>query len=1694
MVSPHHVARASHEEFVHTTAERLPAAGATAAQSPAAPVAAHTSAGRASAARASAVPAPESSASMDALGMQSAASASRLDAPPPSTTAAKTACSVTHALSVKGALRAWSMLHGYKVVANRSFRISPGWYALHTTNRLLDAADLDELRRKLGPDLPSDDAIGKAGVLCGLVRIAGSVTRGECLGTPAESWAVGPVCNLIEEAVVLWQQPKTTGYQGVWRLSEKTASCVHACLRDKRFSTTSVLHGVVVGCAQQHTRNAHSSERTLHADVLPTACGLASTGCEFGSDDSDLSEQEFNWVVQQPRSPSKRRLDGQSASRPLTHRRSCSTPTSSSTPAHASHSPAAAAAPARASVILEELLRQGREDDQELRRATDAVRGSIDRGMPESLKAIRPNHRLRGLLGLHGPAPPQGSGERVSKRQKFQHERRADVAQARATHTDTDGPSAHGQSMRTGAATDVLPRVQVHSCAGSSTSDRGGNVNDADDVGDEHGGLNDTDSCSQSHSQTSSASSTRRRGLLGGAFGDGDAARMDGVRLRKLTADPDGHGLIVRTGTCRGRSVVPWPHNYDMQWDDRPQQTVKTDLLPQLQVDVHEEFPSPLLGAEQWQLIGRLSLPEVSGDEGICPQCYMVSSNPVCPGCGRSPRRVRTRSTHSASTAQGAPQSNLATACSHATSTPAQTVSQRTRANAPRHTEKVRVRRANFNPVVLQRFRDGREDETCSLSLGPRGRGARQLSKAGVTHLQRTVGHHGHAHAWRSADVQPSGIVAVPACARSRGAKVKVETFSANPAGVETPPTPGNTTEAHTVTLLLVPRDALACASASQSPSSSQSNRQISAAVTLPCAHETINCTAVNALTSHATTTPIIYNECCQRLPPKNSAAHSQWVIHFHRAFQGSTFSALAATAAKAACKSLDIGELRLETNDNGIISVDVGFELPLHIEPTDLENTVPETWRLFVELFYTLPFQITEEVTEEDCVLHESSDLWARADVQLLSTTPRGNPSLLVPPREYAAISHRAMSDLPVPGHAGAIPPLDRFCVHFFFSAARRAAQLVRQESPFAELYHDFPLLAGPTVDRDEVNVIPVTLMTIGRFYGNSSLLNDDGITWMLRYTLASGGALRVKGGRKDLLIFNTQFCEMLRNFALPRVARVTKRVSWNLVRHIVLPIHEHNHWTLVVLRDMRCERTTTPGHARLSGSLSYYDSLRGDPTDAFRELLSFLCHALSTQLMRGRTVLPDGVVTRLRQPESDPRQELSMNCGRQELSMNCGAFCFMTAKSLFEGWPLANVSEVNMRYYREASALAMIRHPTESVDSHGLPMPLICMGACLGACVLDPPARERNCAPVALLAVLTNHVAFRDAKEKPTSTLPCASSLLEHVASESYRVRNASQTKSFALMKGLSRDNTGIQLARKLLAHVSESATLALDGTPVPVRALDAALRSLGVTALLLHCDDETHARSGGLYSLGKDYSTSSQVTCVMLYSSRGHHIVTLSWPEACSAHSFVCTSRCLISIQSDATSESGPALSGAHDLQQHIMSCYTPQLLCNHPPSLAWRACGSMPPSTSLLITPSYCKSIVGEPDEDGLASGKCTALLLSGRHLQIVGEFEAGKPCGAVLIQETGGASHEGDSFSIELDTERPTTPDYELAPTRIAEGFLWPRPTMHNGHLKRLVTFRLDGEPVRTYEASRSSSREGAVNLHCLDKEEERVAG
>ena len=102
---------------------------------------------------------------------------------------------VTHAITLKGAQLTWAILHGHKTIENRSTRISPGWYALHTGLGKTTAEYQAGLKVKCAA-LPREASLAH-GVVEGALRIDYACSVEACAGTPSEPWASGPVPNAI---------------------------------------------------------------------------------------------------------------------------------------------------------------------------------------------------------------------------------------------------------------------------------------------------------------------------------------------------------------------------------------------------------------------------------------------------------------------------------------------------------------------------------------------------------------------------------------------------------------------------------------------------------------------------------------------------------------------------------------------------------------------------------------------------------------------------------------------------------------------------------------------------------------------------------------------------------------------------------------------------------------------------------------------------------------------------------------------------------------------------------------------------------------------------------------------------------------------------------------------------------------------------------------------------------------------------------------------------------------------------------------------------------------------------------------------------------------------------------------------------------------------------------------------------------
>ena len=142
-------------------------------------------------------------------------------------TGATTPDKITHAFTLKGYHWAYAMLEGErmngetmgrsKVIENRHFRITPGWYGVVVGKGAGRREDYEMVRRALPtmaiPAWESQQAKNMRGKLVGIVQITHSVKTEMCT-TP---WAQGPIdiCNVIAHAAWLPEFVDNVGGQGV---------------------------------------------------------------------------------------------------------------------------------------------------------------------------------------------------------------------------------------------------------------------------------------------------------------------------------------------------------------------------------------------------------------------------------------------------------------------------------------------------------------------------------------------------------------------------------------------------------------------------------------------------------------------------------------------------------------------------------------------------------------------------------------------------------------------------------------------------------------------------------------------------------------------------------------------------------------------------------------------------------------------------------------------------------------------------------------------------------------------------------------------------------------------------------------------------------------------------------------------------------------------------------------------------------------------------------------------------------------------------------------------------------------------------------------------------------------------------------------------------------------------------------------
>ena len=103
-----------------------------------------------------------------------------------------------------------------KVIENRHFRITPGWYGVVVGKGMGRREDYEMVKRTLPnmaiPTWESQQAKQMRGKLVGIVEITHRVKTEMCTASP---WAQGPVCNVIANAAWLPEYVRSVGGKGV---------------------------------------------------------------------------------------------------------------------------------------------------------------------------------------------------------------------------------------------------------------------------------------------------------------------------------------------------------------------------------------------------------------------------------------------------------------------------------------------------------------------------------------------------------------------------------------------------------------------------------------------------------------------------------------------------------------------------------------------------------------------------------------------------------------------------------------------------------------------------------------------------------------------------------------------------------------------------------------------------------------------------------------------------------------------------------------------------------------------------------------------------------------------------------------------------------------------------------------------------------------------------------------------------------------------------------------------------------------------------------------------------------------------------------------------------------------------------------------------------------------------------------------
>lgn len=117
-------------------------------------------------------------------------------------------------ITMKGALVSYALLYGGKNIENRTKKIKPGWYALHTGSSKIDPKIeeyvIKNLQKNNIKQIPQEKDLPHSCIV-GAFHISGAEELKDNKKLKENGWSLGPVCNFVDKTLAFNNPIPTKG-------------------------------------------------------------------------------------------------------------------------------------------------------------------------------------------------------------------------------------------------------------------------------------------------------------------------------------------------------------------------------------------------------------------------------------------------------------------------------------------------------------------------------------------------------------------------------------------------------------------------------------------------------------------------------------------------------------------------------------------------------------------------------------------------------------------------------------------------------------------------------------------------------------------------------------------------------------------------------------------------------------------------------------------------------------------------------------------------------------------------------------------------------------------------------------------------------------------------------------------------------------------------------------------------------------------------------------------------------------------------------------------------------------------------------------------------------------------------------------------------------------------------------------------